>query len=172
MRVKTGTMDPQIKSVTIMALLMLFSLSSIHVQDQNPELGRYIDQYEGRAGARKLEVKVLRVGKKENEEVLIKVTGVDDPLDGQIFKYKKEWQSSDKHQNKYIYVTDQVPGKDRIATFHSDYSYGGQVLKVFLLDALYDPIYIYPKDYQENLDPNFMYAQYLEQQKERDQNIE
>lgn len=128
------------------------------------ETGKYIEQYEGTVGARTFSVKVLRIGDKENEEVLIQITGVDDPLDGRIYKYKKEWQSSDKRSNKYLYVTNQIPGKERFSTLHSDNNYGRQIFKVFLMDAPMEAIYIYPKAYQDNLDPNFMYGQYLQQQ--------
>lgn len=128
------------------------------------ETGKYIEQYEGTVGARTFTVKVLRIGEKENEEVLIQIAGVDDPLDGRIYKYKKEWQNSQKRNNMYLYVTHQIPGKERFSTLHSDNNYGRQVLKVFLIDTPLEAIYIYPKAYQENLDPNFMYGQYLQQQ--------
>lgn len=143
----------------ILTLCLLFGFN-LYAQ----ETGKYIEQYEGTVGARTFTVKVLRIGDKENEEVLIQISGVDDPLDGHIYKYKKEWQSNDKRSNKYLYVTNQIPGKERFATLHSDNNYGQQVFKVFLIDAPMDAIYIYPKEYQENLDPNFMYGRYLQQQ--------
>lgn len=143
-------------------ILMAYCLSVLNLNAQ--EIGKYIEQYEGTVATRAFTVKVLRIGEKANEEVLIQVSGVDDPLDGQIYKYKKEWQSSDKRSNKYLYVTNQIPGKERFATLHSDNNYGQQVFKVFLIDAPMNAIYIYPKEYQENLDPNFMYGRYLQQQ--------
>lgn len=152
------------KTLTKLPLLILIAyfLPALNINAQ--EIGKYIEQYEGTSGTRTFTVKVLRIGEKANEEVLIQISGVDDPLDGHIYKYKKEWQSSDKRSNKYLYVTDQIPNKKRFATLHSDNNYGHQVFKVFLIDAPMDPIYIYPKEYQENLDPNFMHGRYLQQQ--------
>lgn len=152
------------KIITLSVLVTcLFLGFTLHAQ----ETGKYIEQYEGTLGARTFTVKVLRIGEKENEEVLIQIIGVDDPLDGHIYKYKKEWQSSERRNNRYLYVTNQIPGKERFATLHSDNNYGRQVFKVFLMDAPMEAIYIYPKAYQENLDPNFMYSQYLQQQEQR-----
>lgn len=128
------------------------------------KIGRYIEQYEGRQGARTFKIKILRIGEKANEEVLIQISGVDDPLDGQIYKYKKEWQSSEKRLNRYKYVTEQIPGKERFSTLHSENNYGQQVMKVYLIDSPMEATYIYPKEYQEDLDPNFMYGQYQQQQ--------
>lgn len=144
-------------------VICIFLGFNLHAQ----ETGKYIEQYEGTVGARTFTVKVLRIGDKDNEEVLIQVVGVDDPLDGQIYKYRKEWQSSEKRNNRYLYVTNQIPGKERFATLHSDNNYGRQVFKVFLMDAPMEAIYIYPKAYQENLDPSFMYSQYLQQLEKR-----
>lgn len=155
----TTHMDP-LKKISFLILLAGFlPFTSVNAQ----ELGMYIEQYEGQSGTRTFEVKLLRIGEKSNEEVLMKVSGVDDPLNGQIYKYKKEWQSSAKHLEQYIYVTTQVPGKERIATFHAD----KQSFKVYLLDEPMKAISIYPAQYQSNLDPNFMYEQYLQQQEKR-----
>ena len=130
------------------------------------EIGKYIEQFEGQFGARTFKIKVLRIGEKSNEEVLIQVSGVDDPIDGHIYKYKKEWQSSEKRFNKYKYATTQVPDKEKFSLLHSDDYYGSQIFKVYLLDTPMEAIEIYPMAYQEDLDPNFMYQQYLTQQKE------
>jgi hypothetical protein len=153
--------------ITISKFLTLIACFIFVCDLYGQETGKYIEQYEGTIGARTFTVKVLRIGEKENEEVLIQIIGVDDPLDGQIYKYKKEWQSSEKRNNRYIYVTKQIPGKERFAALHSDNNYGRQVFKVFLMDTPMEAIYIYPKAYQENLDPNFMYSQYLQQQEKR-----
>ena len=146
--------------------LIILSFILLHFNTSAQELGKYIEQYEGQIGAHTFTVKILRFGEKSNEEILLQVSGVDDPLDGKIYKYKKEWQSSEKRFNKYKYVTTQVPGKERFSTFHSDTSYGSQVFKIYLVDSPMDAIEIYPSSYQENLDPNFMYEQYIQQQKE------
>lgn len=130
------------------------------------EIGKYIEQFEGQFGTTTFKIKVLRIGEKSNEEVLIQVSGVDDPIDGKIYKYKKEWQSSEKRFKKYQYMTTQVPDKEKFSLLHSDSYYGSQIFKVYLLDMPMEAIEIYPMAYQEDLDPNFMYQQYITQQKE------
>ncbi|WP_375577964.1 hypothetical protein ABWH96_13020 [Marivirga tractuosa] len=142
---------------------MVFGSLFLSTKIQAQELGKYIEQYEGKKGARTFRIKLLRIGEKENEEMLIQISGVDDPLDGKIYKYKKEWQRSEKRFKDYQYVTTQIPGKDRYALFHSNTQYGNQVLKVYLMDDPSEPISIYPSDYQKNLDPLFMYDQYKRQ---------
>ncbi|WKK74458.2 hypothetical protein QYS49_22345 [Marivirga salinae] len=153
-----------------MYLMLFFSVligSLFHsVEIKAQELGKYIEQYEGRKGARTFRVKLLRIGEKENEEVLIQISGVDDPISGKIYKYKKEWQRSEKRFKNYQYVTTQIPDKERFATLHSNTQYGSQVLKVYLIDNPSEAISIYPTEYQKNLDPLFMYDQYKRQMEE------
>lgn len=149
------------KFIATTLLGMLIPLFNIQAQ----EIGKYVEQYEGRLGARTFEIKLLRIGEKSNEDVLIQVSGVDDPIDRYIYKYKKEWQSSEKRLNKYKYATTQIPGKEKFSLFHSDNYYGSQIFKVYLIDNPMEAIEVYPKEYQENLDPNFMYEQYLQQLK-------
>jgi hypothetical protein len=149
------------KFIAIALLGMLLPLFNIQAQ----EIGKYVEQYEGRLGARTFKIKLLRIGEKSNEEVLIQVSGVDDPIDGYIYKYKKEWQRSETRLNKYKYATAQIPGKEKFSLFHSDNYYGSQIFKVYLIDNPMEAIDIHPMEYQENLDPNFMYEQYLQQLK-------
>lgn len=141
------------------SIIFLFSLPKGHAQ----ELGKYIEQFEGKNGATPFKVKLLRIGSKDKEEVLIQFSGVDDPLNGKIYRYKKVWLNKEKRFNKYQYVTDQIPGKKEFASVFSDNEYGEQIFKVFLLDNPTKEITIHPKTYQENLDPNFMYEEYLRQ---------
>jgi hypothetical protein len=153
----------QIQMYLILIFTVLFSSAFLSKEIQAQELGKYIEQYEGRKGARTFRVKLLRIGEKENEEVLIQISGVDDPISGKIYKYKKEWQRSEKRFKNYQYVTTQIPDKERFATLHSNTQYGQQVLKVYLMDDPSEAISIYPTDYQKNLDPLFMYDQYKRQ---------
>jgi hypothetical protein len=150
-------------SALFIVILLIVSIFNSNAQ----ELGKNIEQYEGRLGAAVIRVNILRIGDKANEEVLIKVTGADDPINGHIYKYKKEWQNSEKRFNLYKYVTTEIPGRERFSTLHSVNSYGSQEFRIYLLDDDMKAITIYPLEYQENLDPNFMYQQYLEQLEKR-----
>ena len=127
----------------------------------NPELGRYIEQYEGQVGSNPFTVKVLRIGKKIDEQFLIQISGVDDEMDGKIYKYKKEWQNSDKSLHKYIYVTNEIPGIERYGFFHSNSDgWGQKLITIYLYDNQEVPIQIFHKENPDNLDPNYMYSQY------------
>jgi len=152
----------------ILIFLMLFASQFFSTEIHAQELGKYIEQYEGRKEARNFSIKLLRIGEKENEEMLIQISGVDDALDGKIYKYKKEWQRSEKRFKDYKYVTTQILEKENYALFHSNTQYGSQVLKVYLMDNPSRAISVYPSDYQRNLDPLFMYDQYKRQMEEQE----
>ena len=128
------------------------------------EIGPYIEQYESRYGTSAIKIKLLRIGNKTDEEVLIQVLGVEDPLNNLIYKYKKQWKDRDKRVNEYKYVTKQVPGKESFSVFHSESSLGRQVFKIFLSNEPKNAIEIYPASHPKDLDPREMYEQYLEQQ--------
>ncbi len=130
---------------------------------RSQELGKYVEQYTGYHGSIPFTVKVLRIGEKANEEALIQISGVDDTLDGKIYKYKKEWQNSDTSLNKFIYVTNEIPGEVWYGILHSDSNWGNQTLTVYLYDTAETAIRIWPKETPVNLDPYFMYTNYRKQ---------
>ena len=144
----------------IFSSLLILAPSNISAQ----EIGNYIEQYEGYVGTSVIKVNLLRIGKKSNNEVLIQVTGVDDPIDSLIFKYKREWKQGEKRLHAYEYVTTQIPGNTSFSVFHSDSYLGKQVFYILLTDDPGEAIEIYPTSHPEDLDPKVMYRQYLEQQ--------
>ena len=140
--------------------LLILAPSNISAQ----EIGNYVEQYEGHTGTKLIKVNLLRIGKKSNNEVLIRVTGVDDPIDSLIFKYKKKWKQLEKRLHSYEYVTTQIPGDTSFSVFHSDSYLGKQVFYILLPNDPDEAIEIYPTSHPEDLDPKVMYRQYLEQQ--------
>ncbi len=128
-------------------------------------LGRNVDQYEGLDGGQTFTVKILRIGEKANEEVLIEFIGVDDALDGKVYRCKKEWQNSDKSLQKFIYVTNELPDGERFGLFHSNSNWGDLSTNVFLYENPEVPIAVFPRRFPSNLDPNFMYNKYIKQNK-------
>lgn len=147
---------------TTFIMVLLIPLSQTSAQ----EIGDYIEQFEGRIGGHSFKIKLLRIGEKTDEEVLIQVSGVDDPVDGFIYKCKKEWKNREKSLNKYRYATTQIPGKEKFNLFHSDSFYGRQLFAIYLTNAPRKAIEVYPTTQQEDLDPLAMYRQYLDQQKQ------
>lgn len=141
-----------------------FALSASTVVSAQ-DIGQQIDIYYGHSENHDIRIKMLRIGEPEKEEVLIQISGIDDPISNHIFKYKKEWQNSDKRLNCYQYVTHDVPGHQRYAVFHSEHNGSGNIYKIFLVNMPMNPIYVEPAMYSENLDPVFMYNQYLYQLK-------
>ncbi|RAW02218.1 hypothetical protein [Pseudochryseolinea flava] len=127
------------------------------------EVGTKIEIFYGNFEGKDVRVKILRVNEVEKEEFLIQVSGVDDPINNIIYKYKKEWQNADKRLNRYLYATRDIPGHAHYALFHSENT-NHQVYKVFLINMPMKPILVEPSGYDENLDPVFMYNQYIDQQ--------
>ncbi len=73
-------------------------------------------------------VTLLRVGKTEENTVLIKIEGVDNEHDGQIFKHKKI--CLDTKCNSYKYETLEIPKKEKWWTIQAvqKYSYTSVIL--------------------------------------------
>ncbi len=142
-----------------------FSLLLFCANATAQEIGYYIEQYEGHFNGKIIKVKILRIGEKLNEEVLIQLSGVDDPVDSLIYKYKKLWKNSEKRFNEYAYVTRQIPGLEKFSLFHSESRSGTQVFTIYLTNRPDIPIEIYPTIQQEDLDPENMFDRYLEQLK-------
>ena len=153
-------MKPIQHIIVICFSLLIWPFSSLSAQ----EIGKYIEQYEGHIGTKPIKINLLRIGKKANNEVLIQVKGVDDPIDSLIFKYKREWKEGEKRLDAYEYVTNQIPGHNSFSVFHSDSYLGKQVFYIILTNDPGEAIEIYPTSRPEDLDPKLMYRQYLEQQ--------
>jgi hypothetical protein len=83
----------------VFVLVAYFLLGYIPVSAQ--DIGAQIEIYYGQHASHDIRVKMLRIGSTENEEVLTQISGIDDPISNHIYKYKQEWQNSDKRLNCY-----------------------------------------------------------------------
>lgn len=79
---------------------LLFAAPEVQAQPRRPEIGRYAKGYKGAEGVR---VTILRVGNPDLNEALVRVSGVDHPLDRVILKVKVEKKYSNRG-NSYEYT--------------------------------------------------------------------
>ena len=137
------------------------ALSAWAVQASD-EVGRYIYEYD--AGTYR--VQTLRYGPESANQLLIKVSGIDNDQDGRIYLHTKKCDTT--KCDTYRYVTTQVhkPGGTQWFTLHNPGGYsGGEILNPYLVEPAspQDRIYLRNKT-QTNLDPAFFLANYKRQQ--------
>ncbi|WP_196894901.1 hypothetical protein [Aureivirga marina] len=127
-----------------------------------PKLGMNIHQYIGKDGSIPFKVKILPIGEKSEGDVLIEFRDIEDTLNCKVYRYKKEILFKDMMEIKYQYTTSEVVGKDSFTPIiiHQT-AEETKILVRFLEDDLWKAIY--PKIFQQNLDPFFMYKYYMEQ---------
>jgi len=90
------------------------------------ELAKYPSVYEGSDYV----LTMLRTGEHSRETVLIKVEGIDNDFDGQIYLHSKKCE--DTRCTAYRYETSEVPGKARWWTVQSvGSSYGHENLIMY-----------------------------------------
>ncbi len=77
-------------------LLLILWVGLLPTMSFAQELGSTIKIFYGTTDGQEVKVKILRLGEFSQEEFLIQVSGVDDPINNHIYKYKREWQTSDK----------------------------------------------------------------------------
>ena len=100
-------------------LIGLSLLTSSLAFAAEPKLGKYPTVYEGGDYV----VTMLRLGKKSAGTVLIKVDGIDNDFDGEIYLHKQKCDN--KQCTNFKYETKQVPGKKKWWTVQSTSSHGG-----------------------------------------------
>lgn len=141
--------------------LLLFVITSSCSFGSEPELGKYPTIYEGDDYV----VTILRIGDKEADTALIKVDGIDNEFDGEIYLHLKK--CGDVNCINYKYETNEIPNKDRWWTVQSSRSWGE-----------YDNIIIYPPGIHKkspihkvkrpkDFDSNKFYLEYLGQKTRR-----
>ncbi|WP_196888797.1 hypothetical protein [Aureivirga sp. CE67] len=127
-----------------------------------PKLGMNVHQYVGNEGSVPFTVKILSIGEKSEGDVLIEFRDIEDTLNCKVYRYKKEVIFKDMTEIKYQYTTDEVVGNDSFTPviIHQTPE-ETKILVRFLEDDLWKAVY--PKMFQKNLDPFFMYKYYMEQ---------
>ncbi|VAW65377.1 hypothetical protein MNBD_GAMMA09-2950 [hydrothermal vent metagenome] len=105
-----------LKSILIGIALLTPTLSFA----EPPELGKYPEVYEGSDYV----ITLLRLGEKEKKTVLIKVDGIDNDFDGQIYLHTKKCDN--RPCTAFKYETKEIPGKKKWATIQTTSSWGSQ----------------------------------------------
>ena len=100
------------------SIVLSFFIASLTYAAE-PKLGKYPTVYEGGDYT----VTMLRLGKTSKQTVLIKVDGLDNDFDGEIYLHNQKCDN--KQCNNFKYETKQVPGKKRWWTIQASSSYGG-----------------------------------------------
>lgn len=103
------------KTLVIAGIAML--AASLQALANEPELGKYPVVFTGE----QYTVTMLRIGKDEST-VLIKVVGIDNPFDGQIYKHSRICENTPC--TTYKYETKEIPGKARWWTIQASRSWG------------------------------------------------
>ena len=98
-------------------IISLFLVLPVYSQAEQPELGKYPQMFSGDD----YKITLLRVGKDETT-VLIKVDGVDNAFDGQIYMHTKLCDNT--ACTSYKYETTEIPGKEKWWTIQSSRPWG------------------------------------------------
>ncbi|HED36139.1 MAG TPA: hypothetical protein ENJ08_18240 [Gammaproteobacteria bacterium] len=93
----------KIKFILTGVMLFMPIISS----SDTPEIGKYPSVYEGSDYV----ATILRLGKESEKTVLIKVDGVDNDFDGEIYLHTQKCDNT--RCTNYKYETHEIPGKEK-----------------------------------------------------------
>jgi hypothetical protein len=140
--------------------LFLFTMAPLAQQSKNaqrPEVGKYCKVY---VDNENLQITMVRVGDRENNEILFEVIGIDHPFDKKIFKAKVT--EVDDRTN----ITIKYEGKDWIIASKKsgDIGYDNYVVYLPNKGKKYSEFIItYSKELSNNCKPEYLLTAYLEQ---------
>lgn len=143
-------------------LLTLTLAVSAFSQAKDVEYGKYIYEYD----ADTYSVQMLRYGAEDQNQFLIKVSGIDNDQDGKIYLHTKKCDTTKCESYKYVTTEVHKPdGKQWFTIYNPGGWYNGDILQPYLVEAANkdDKIYMGEKT-QTNLDPDFFVANYKKQQ--------
>jgi len=140
------------------ALALLVAATAARAAD---EVGKYIYEYE--AGTYR--VQMLRYGPESANQVLIRISGIDNEQDGRIYLHTKKCDTTRCDAYKYVTTEVHKPGGSQWFTI---YNPGGWNAAEILQPYLVEPdsrnrIHLGERQ-QTNLDPDFFVANYRRQQ--------
>lgn len=151
------------KRITCLSLLLVFGISSIAFSQDSktsrPEVAQYCKVY---VNNENLQVSTTRVGKPENNELLIEIFGIDHPFDKKIFKAKV------LEYNTSIDVTIQYEGKDWVIMTKRGSEGWNDNFMVYLPNKgkkQSEFTIMYSKDLSNQCKPEFLLTAFLEQKK-------
>lgn len=126
-------------------------------QAAKPEIGKYPKVFE----SGNYTVTMLRLGK-DDDSVLIKVTGIDNELDGQIYKHSKICENTPCTTFKY--ETAEIPGKKRWWTLQFTRPWGDYDEITLFPPGIDKKHRAHPTKAPEGFDVEKFYQEYLGQQ--------
>lgn len=146
----------------ILSTLTLVTAAAIAQADDKVEVGKYVYEYE--AGIYR--VQMLRYGPADQDQVLIKITGIDNDQDGKTYLHTKKCDTTKCDTYKYVTTEVHKPdGHQWFTIYNPGGWYNGEILQPYLVEPANrdEKIYLGEK-YQTNLDPEFFLANYKKQQ--------
>ena len=138
----------------LLVALTLFSSAVSHAADV--EYGKYIYEYQ----ADTYRVQMLRYGAADQNQFLIKVSGIDNDQDGKIYLHTKKCDTTKCESYKYVTTEVHKPdGKQWFTIYNPGGWYNGDILQPYLVEPANkdEKIYMGEKN-QTDLDPNFFVA--------------
>ncbi len=142
-------------------LLALASAAVIAPRAQAEEVGKFIYEYQ----ADTYRVQTLRYGPEDANQMLVRISGIDNDQDGRIYLHTKKCDTS--KCDAYKWVTTQVhkPGGTQWFTIHNPGGWdAGDILQPYLVEPSASGKLRLGKREQTNLDPDFFLANYKRQQ--------
>ncbi len=138
------------------AIVSLFLIWPAFSQAEQPELGKYPQVFVSGSYT----VTMLRLGK-DDSTVLIKVLGIDNAHDGQIYKHTKICENTTCTTFKF--ETKEMPGKAHWWTLQSTRPWGDYDNMSFYPPGIDKKMGISPTKAPDNFDPEKFYQEYLGQ---------
>jgi hypothetical protein len=148
------------KLVFLGSLLFALSFSNVNAQDgkkSRPEVAQYCKVY---VDNENLQITTTRLGKPENNEILIEVLGIDHPFDKKIFKAKVQESTGSMD------ITIQYEGKDWVMITKRGSESWNDNLMVYLPNKgkkSSEFRIIYSKELSNQCKPEFLLTAFLEQ---------
>lgn len=127
------------------------------VMAKAPDIGKYPNIYKSGDYI----ITALRFGPVEDKTVLIKVEGIDNEFDGQIYKHTKNCLNS--RCSSYRLETSELPGHKRWWTIQSSTSYGRYENLIFFPPGIDKKSDIFKTKRSKNFNAALFYKEYLGQ---------
>ena len=142
-------------------MLLFFVSFSSSLFAETPNIGKYPTMFQ----ADDYTVTMLRIGDKEDKVFLIKVDGIDNEFDGQIFKH--ETKCNVKRCTSYKLETKEIPGKKRWWTIQSTSTWGNYDGLILYPPGIKQKSNLYKVDRPKKFDAQAFYQTYLGQLTQR-----
>ncbi len=145
------------KNIAMILLSVVILTFPLSLLAENPEVGKYPTMFK----SGDYTITMLRLGKKEDKTVLIKVDGIDNDFDGQIYKHITKCNNT--NCTSYNLETAEIPGKKSWWTIQSLKSWGNYDNLSFYPPGINKKSRIYKINRPEKFDSNQFYQEYLGQ---------